>query len=114
SCKRQHGPGGCLAADGTSTNRGCKCHKARTPRCQAKDVQCGNYNKTGHYDSCCKKKYKLRDILGLKADLLVASLKMMVGNPMRIHLKDDTIPFPIHIPRPIPFAFQNQVKERLD
>ena len=33
---------------------------------------------------------------------------------MRIHLKEDAVPFAIHTPRPIPFAFQNQVKEEID
>ena len=33
---------------------------------------------------------------------------------MRIHLKDNTTPFAIHTPRPIPFAFQGQVKTELE
>lgn len=48
-----------------------------------------------------------------KTDLKIAPLKPMMGCLMRIHLKDD-VPFVIHTTRPIPFAFQSQVKEELD
>ncbi|KAK7084603.1 hypothetical protein SK128_010578 [Halocaridina rubra] len=46
-------------------------------------------------------------------DLNMAPLKPMVGQPIRIHLKDDAITFTIHTPRPTPFAIQNLVNEKL-
>ncbi|KAK7082588.1 hypothetical protein SK128_006920 [Halocaridina rubra] len=49
-----------------------------------------------------------------KAYLNTAPLKPMVGQPMRIHQKYDTILFTIHTPRTIPSTFHNQVKEELD
>lgn len=63
------------------------------------------------------KEYFLRefpDVLVSKADLQKAPLKSMAGQPMRIHLKEDAVPFAIHTPRQIPFAFQQQVKDELD
>lgn len=54
------------------------------------------------------------DVLVSKADLQSAPLKKIVGRPMKIHLKDGAVPFAIHTPRAIPFAFQSQVKEELD
>ncbi|KAK7085445.1 hypothetical protein SK128_023559, partial [Halocaridina rubra] len=58
---------------------------------------------------------KFRDVLVSKADLQAAPLKKMVGHPMMIHLINNAIPFAIpfaiHTPQPIPFAFQSQVKE---
>ncbi|KAK7040241.1 hypothetical protein SK128_022201, partial [Halocaridina rubra] len=56
----------------------------------------------------------LPDVLVSKADLQAAPFKKMVGCPMKIHLKDDTIPFVIHVPWPITFAIQIQVKEEFD
>ncbi|ROT64663.1 hypothetical protein C7M84_017381 [Penaeus vannamei] len=38
----------------------------------------------------------------------------MSGPPTRIHLQPGATPFAIHTPRPIPFAYQDQVKEELD
>ncbi|XP_068213279.1 uncharacterized protein [Palaemon carinicauda] len=38
----------------------------------------------------------------------------MAGPPMRIHLRDGAVPFAIHTPRQIPFAFKDQVKGELD
>ena len=38
----------------------------------------------------------------------------MTGGPMRIHLKEGAVPFAVHTPRQIPFAFQHQVKEELE
>ena len=57
---------------------------------------------------------EFKDVLVSKAELKSAPLKPMVGPPMRIHLKDGAVPFAIHTPRQIPFAFQSQVKEELD
>ncbi|KAK7084661.1 hypothetical protein SK128_015088, partial [Halocaridina rubra] len=57
---------------------------------------------------------KFKDVLVCKADLSIAQLKLMVGQPMRIHLKDDTVPFAIHTLKPFLLAFQNQFKEELD
>ncbi|XP_076044716.1 uncharacterized protein LOC143027329 [Oratosquilla oratoria] len=54
------------------------------------------------------------DVLVSKDDLRFKPLGKMVGPPMRIHLKADAVPFAIHTPRPIPFAFRDQVKEELD
>ncbi|KAK7084020.1 hypothetical protein SK128_025149, partial [Halocaridina rubra] len=57
---------------------------------------------------------ELRDVLVTEADLQAAPLKKIVSYPRKIHLKNDAIPFAIHTPLPIPFAFQSQVKEELD
>lgn len=38
----------------------------------------------------------------------------MKGRPVRIHQKDDAVPFALHTLRPIPFTFQSQVTEELD
>ncbi|KAK7078457.1 hypothetical protein SK128_012071 [Halocaridina rubra] len=38
----------------------------------------------------------------------------MISHPMKIHLKDNAVPFAIHMPRSIPFAIQSLVKEELD
>ncbi|KAK7051433.1 hypothetical protein SK128_010235 [Halocaridina rubra] len=43
-----------------------------------------------------------------------ASLKKMVGRPVKIHPKDDDVHYAIHMPQPIPFIFWNHVKEELD
>ncbi|KAK7077731.1 hypothetical protein SK128_000367 [Halocaridina rubra] len=50
---------------------------------------------------------EFRDVLVSKAVLLGVPLKKM-------HLKDDTVPLIIHMPRPILYAFQSQVKEKLE
>ncbi|XP_068230979.1 uncharacterized protein [Palaemon carinicauda] len=63
------------------------------------------------------KEYFLRefkDVLVSKEDLKTAPLKPMAGPPMRIYLKEGAVPFAIHTPRQIPFAFKDQVKEELD
>ena len=55
-----------------------------------------------------EKEYFLRefkDLLLLKEDLKEVLLKPMIGRPMRIHLKEDAVPFAIHTPREISFAF---------
>ena len=57
---------------------------------------------------------EFKDVLVSKEDLTSAPLKPMAGPPMRIHLKDDAVPFSISTPRQIPFAFRNQVKAELD
>ncbi|XP_068227654.1 uncharacterized protein [Palaemon carinicauda] len=60
------------------------------------------------------KEYFLRefkDVLVSKEDLRTAPLKPMAGPLMRIYLKDGAVPFAIHTPRQIPFAFKDQVKE---
>ncbi|XP_068229364.1 uncharacterized protein [Palaemon carinicauda] len=62
------------------------------------------------------KEYFLRefkDVLVSKEDLKTAPLKPMAGPSIRIHLKDGAVPFAIHTPRHIPFAFKDQVKEEL-
>nr|XP_027211978.1 uncharacterized protein LOC113805212 [Penaeus vannamei] len=53
------------------------------------------------------------DVLVSKTDLQTTPLKMS-GPPMRIHLQPGATPFAIHTPRPIPFAYRDQVKEELD
>lgn len=63
------------------------------------------------------KEYFLRefqDVLLSKEDLKNAPLKPMVAQPMKIHLKEGAVPFAIHTPRQIPFAFQQQVKDELE
>ena len=55
-----------------------------------------------------------KDVLVSKEDLSTASLKPMARPSMRIHLKDNAVPFVIHTPRQTPFAFRDQVKEELD
>ncbi|XP_064083050.1 uncharacterized protein LOC135199066 [Macrobrachium nipponense] len=57
---------------------------------------------------------EFQDVLVSKEELKTAPLKPMAGPPMRIHLKDGAVPFAIHTPRQIPFAFKDQVKEELD
>ena len=57
---------------------------------------------------------EFKDVLVSKEDLRADPLKPMKGPPMKIHLKDGAVPFAIHTPRQIPFAFHNQVKEELD
>ncbi|ROT75198.1 putative uncharacterized protein K02A2.6-like [Penaeus vannamei] len=54
------------------------------------------------------------DVLLIKQDLKAAPLQPTIGGPMRIHLKEGAVPFAIHTPRPIPFAFQQKVKEELE
>ena len=54
------------------------------------------------------------DVLVSKSDLQTKPLGKMTGPPMRIHLKPGATPFAIHTPRPIPFAFRDQVKRELD
>ncbi|KAK7053109.1 hypothetical protein SK128_022083, partial [Halocaridina rubra] len=49
-----------------------------------------------------------------KVDLQAAPLKKMINHPMKIHLRDDAVPFIIHMPWPIAFAIQSQMKEELD
>jgi len=53
-------------------------------------------------------------VLLIKQDLKAAPLQPTIGGPMRIHLKEGAVPFAIHTPRPIPFAFQQKVKEELE
>ena len=57
---------------------------------------------------------EFKDVLVSKEDLRAAPLKPMKGPPMKIQLKDSAVPFAVHTPRQIPFAFRNQVKEELD
>ncbi|XP_068204834.1 uncharacterized protein [Palaemon carinicauda] len=57
---------------------------------------------------------EFKDVLVSKEDLKTAPLKPMAGPPMRIYLKDGAVPFAIHTPRQIPFAFKDQVKEDLN
>ncbi|XP_068227911.1 uncharacterized protein [Palaemon carinicauda] len=56
---------------------------------------------------------EFKDVLVTKEDLKTTPLQQMTGPPMRIHLKDGTLPFAVHTPRQIPFAFRDQVKEEL-
>lgn len=49
-----------------------------------------------------------------KEDLKGAPLRPMAGPPMKIHLKEDAVPFAIHTPRQIPYAFREPVKNELD
>ncbi|XP_068246810.1 uncharacterized protein [Palaemon carinicauda] len=53
------------------------------------------------------------DVLVTKEDLKTTPLQPMTGPPMRIQLKDGAVPFAVHTPRQIPFAFCDQVKEEL-
>ena len=57
---------------------------------------------------------EFRDVLVSKEDLQTAPLKPMKGPPMKIHLKENAVPFAIYTPRQIPFAFRDKVKEELD
>ena len=55
------------------------------------------------------------DVLMTKEDFHHgAALKEMSGPPMRIHLKEDAVPFAVHTPRVIPLAWQDDVKKELD
>ncbi|XP_068232095.1 uncharacterized protein [Palaemon carinicauda] len=54
------------------------------------------------------------DVLVSKEDLKAAPLRSMAGPPMKIHLKEDAVPFAIHTPRQIPYAFREPVKIELD
>ncbi|XP_068224072.1 uncharacterized protein [Palaemon carinicauda] len=56
---------------------------------------------------------EFKDVLITKEDLKTTPLQPMTGPPMRIHLKDGAVPFAVHTPRQIPFAFRDQVKEEL-
>ncbi|MCG8434853.1 MAG: reverse transcriptase family protein, partial [Gammaproteobacteria bacterium] len=42
------------------------------------------------------------------------ALKPMKGDPVRVRLREDAVPFAIHTARPIPLAQREQVKEGLD
>ena len=53
------------------------------------------------------------DVLVSKEDLRSSPLRPMEGPPMRIHLKEDAVPFAIHNPRPIAFPLQKAVQEEL-
>ncbi|XP_064111351.1 uncharacterized protein LOC135218832 [Macrobrachium nipponense] len=55
-----------------------------------------------------------QDVLVSKEDLKAAPLRPMAGPPMEIHLKEDAVPFAIHTPRQIPYAFCKPVKNELD
>ncbi|XP_064100793.1 uncharacterized protein LOC135211412 [Macrobrachium nipponense] len=55
-----------------------------------------------------------QDVLVSKEDLKAAPLRPMAGPPMKIHLKEDAVPFAIHTPRQIPYAFCEPVKNELD
>ena len=57
---------------------------------------------------------EFQDVLVSKDDLLKAPLRPMKGPPMKIHLREDAVPFAIHTPRQIPFAFRDKVKAELD
>ncbi|XP_076037654.1 uncharacterized protein LOC143023062 [Oratosquilla oratoria] len=57
---------------------------------------------------------EFKDVLVAKAALQSTPLKPMVGSPMRIHLKDNAVPFAIHTPRQIPLAFRDHVKDELE
>ncbi|KAK7079869.1 hypothetical protein SK128_025785, partial [Halocaridina rubra] len=54
--------------------------------------------------------HTFRYLLVSKTDLQATPPRKMIGCPMKIHLKDDALPFTIHVPRTIPFVFQCQVK----
>ena len=41
-------------------------------------------------------------------------LKTMTGSPMKIHLKENVEPFRINAARPIPHAYRDKVKEKLE
>ncbi|XP_068246738.1 uncharacterized protein [Palaemon carinicauda] len=56
---------------------------------------------------------EFKDVLVTKEDLKTTPLQPMTGPPMRIHLKDGAVPFAVHTPRQIPFAFRDKVKEEL-
>ena len=53
------------------------------------------------------------DVLVAKEDLRAAPLRPMEGPPMKIHLKEDAVPFAIHNPRPVAFPLQKAVQEEL-
>lgn len=57
---------------------------------------------------------EFKDVLIAKEYLQLTPLKTMVGPPMKIHLKENAVPFAIHTPRQIPFAFKDKVKQELD
>lgn len=57
---------------------------------------------------------EFKEVLVSKEELKLTPLKPMTGPPTRIHLKEDAIPFAIHMPCQISFAFQSQVKEELN
>lgn len=46
--------------------------------------------------------------------LKTGPLRPLKGSLVRIHLTDDAVPFTIHTPCQIPFAFRDKVKEELN
>ncbi|XP_068229734.1 uncharacterized protein [Palaemon carinicauda] len=54
------------------------------------------------------------DVLVSKEDLKAAPVRAMAGPSMKIHLKEDAVPFAIHTPRQIPYAFREPGKIELD
>ncbi|XP_063591351.1 uncharacterized protein LOC134768457 [Penaeus indicus] len=58
--------------------------------------------------------HQYADVLVKKDDLHYGPLKMMVGPPMRIHLRENATPFAIHTPRMIPLAFQEPTRKELE
>lgn len=57
-----------------------------------------------------------RDLLAEFDDVFASdgTLPVMIGQPMKIELKDDAVPFAVNGPRPIPYAMRVDVKEMLD
>lgn len=51
---------------------------------------------------------------GLQGGPLGSPIKLTAGPPMRIHLKDDVVPFTINASRQILFGYRNQVKDELN
>ena len=60
------------------------------------------------------------DWKAVRRDLLVefaavfeydGKLHIMIGEPMKIELKDDSVPFAVNGPRPIPYAQNDEVKK---
>lgn len=54
------------------------------------------------------------DVLVPRADLHNSPLQPMTGQPVRIHLREDTTPFIIHTPQQIPAALRERVKTELE
>lgn len=55
-----------------------------------------------------------KEVLVSKADPATTPLRPTADPPMRIHLKEDAVPFAINTPRQIPYAFRDQFKAELD
>lgn len=57
---------------------------------------------------------EFKDVLVTKEDLRTMPLRMMVGPPMKIHLRDDAKPFAIHNPPILPLTYREPAKAELD